>query len=194
MADDELDAMLRDLGEIEIGKVELPKRWNEPTPAASFEGKRHDERDVKQLLSSLDKPKEMLKVRAPELPPVEISSAGVCGVCRKQVTDEHYQKTGDGRVYHRACFTCSVCRRAIEGGVCDKKEDGGLVCTRCIKQERCRRCAGAIGPTDKFVSPEDGVQFHTTCTTCGKCRNKLDLDHAFWLRGDLYCKSCAQSI
>ncbi len=191
--DDELDAMLNELGDIDIGApAALPSHWNEPMAAGEFGGKRHDQRDVQQLLSKLDKPSETLKVRAPELPPVEVSSAGTCGACRKDVTDAHFQRTGDGVVYHKSCFVCSSCRRSIEGGACDKKEDGGLLCTSCIKLPTCNRCHKSIGATERFVSPQDGAQFHSgTCTTCGKCRTKLDLDQAFWIRGDLFCKNCA---
>jgi hypothetical protein len=85
MADAELDAMLNDLGEMSVGSsfssgsaaAALPSHWNETKPANEFQGKRHDDREVQQLLTQLDKNDgTVLRVRAPELPPVESSSAG----------------------------------------------------------------------------------------------------------------------
>ena len=75
--------MLNDLGDMEIGKPVLPAHWGETKPVSEFHGKRHDERELKQLLNTLDKNDGgILRVRAPELPPVEKSTAGACHSCR----------------------------------------------------------------------------------------------------------------
>lgn len=201
-ADDaELDDLLDGLDDIQIGggsssssssstKPVLPAHWNEPKPQAQH-ARRHDERDINNLLNKLDQQgRERMPVAVvPETAPVEISSAGRCSSCRKDVVDATFSKLGDGSVYHDQCFSCSNCGGRLQGAV-DKDREGRLLCTRCVPLATCKRCGQHIQLTDKFVE-QDGVTLHSNskCLTCAKCRNPLQ-DEVFYTRGDLHCRNC----
>lgn len=189
----ELDDLLADLDSVQIGGggVRLPSDWNEPRKETTV-AKRHDERGVERLLEQLEQKQETVVATVPHMDPVNVSNAGNCGVCRTVIVDRNYA-TAAGNNYHESCFLCSKCRAKIVGS-CDLVNDR-LVCERCVDLAVCRRCAGTISSTQKFVSPSDDTKYHSgTCTTCGKCRSKLNLDEIFFLKGDLFCRDCAETI
>ena len=190
MADDEeLDAMLAGLDDA----VRLPSKWAEPIQGQSSVEKRHHQKDVEHLVEKLDKFGGIQAGVVPHMDPVVATTAGPCDACRKEISDAVYSSTGDGAKYHDSCFVCAKCSQKITGA-CEKKA-GKMICAKCINLPKCKRCCEDIRAEQKFVSPEDGVQYHSgTCTTCGKCRNKLNMESIYFLRGDLYCRDCAPDM
>ena len=113
-------------------------------------------------------------------------------LCGRSITDATYSTAGGAR-YHTACFLCSVCKTTITSAV--EKEGSSLVCAECVSLPACKRCAKPIAVKAPFVSPDDKTKYHSgTCTTCAKCKAKLDLNDVFFLQGDLHCKPCAESL
>lgn len=154
--------------------------------------KRHDDKDVENLVERLGKFEGVLLPAVPTTAPVEESTAGPCSGCGKKIVDRTYSTLGRDN-YHTACFTCSRCQTAISGS--GEKVGNALVCERCVDLPKCRRCGGAIAVSQRFVSPDDATKYHSDgCVTCGDCKARLNLDNVFFLNGDMFCEKCAPNV
>merc|ERR1719197_928725 len=193
MTDAELDDMLNGLDEIEVSgtggnAVRLPAKWGEAEKKSSVQ-RRHGDQEVAKLLSSLDRDPSMPRAQVPHMDAVKVTTAGPCAACHAEIEDANYSSTG-GSKFHDLCFKCSRCNGQISGAC--EMEGSRLICSSCVSLPKCKRCGTDIGVTDKFVSPDDNVKYHSgRCTTCASCRTTLDLNDVFFLKGDLYCKQCA---
>ena len=97
--------------------------------------------------------------------------------------------------WHKEHLCCSKCDTNISGKKLTHNEFGDLLCESCFDKTavKCHKCKEPIGIGSKKITHK-GVSWHKECFVCKRCREDLQSDRFFFIKGDLLCEECMEPI